>query len=44
MKIRKTSQSAGVVANIVNNLNSDSAIDALSAAAGKEIVAEYQFS
>lgn len=37
MKIKKISQSAGVVADVVNNLNSDSTIDALSAAAGKEL-------
>lgn len=37
MKIRKINQSAGVVANVVNDLNSTSEIDALSAAAGKEL-------
>ena len=37
MKIKKVDQSAGVVANVVDNLNSNSAIDALSAKMGKEL-------
>lgn len=37
MKIKKINQSAGVIANIVNSLDSNSTIDALSAAAGKEL-------
>ena len=37
MKIKKTAQSAGIIGNVINNLNSDSKTDALSAAAGKEL-------
>ena len=37
MKIKKVQQSAGVTANVVNSLDSNSTIDALSAAAGKEL-------
>lgn len=37
MKIKKISQSAGIVADVVNSLDSDSAVNALSAAAGKEL-------
>ena len=37
MKIKKISQSAGVIADVVNSLDSNSAINALSAAAGKEL-------
>lgn len=37
MKIKKISQSAGVVADVVNSLDSDNAVNALSAAAGKEL-------
>lgn len=35
MKIRKTNQSAGIVGNVVDNLNSTSTLDALSANQGK---------
>lgn len=41
MKIKKISQSAGIVANVVNSLNSDSSVDALSAAAGKQLRKDY---
>lgn len=41
MKIKKVNQSAGVIANVVNNLTSDSEIDALSAAAGKKLREDY---
>lgn len=41
MKIKKINQSAGVVANVTNSLNSDSSIDALSAAAGKKLKEEF---
>lgn len=37
MKIRKIAQTPGVVATVVDNLNSESAIDALSAKQGKEL-------
>ncbi len=37
MKIKKIAQSAGVVATVVDNLESDSATDALSAKQGKEL-------
>lgn len=37
MKIKKISQSAGVVADVTSSLNSDSTVNALSAAAGKEL-------
>lgn len=39
MKIRKTAQSAGIIGNVVDNLNSTSALDALSAKQGKELKA-----
>ena len=48
MKIKKISQSAGVIADVVNSLDSNSSTDALSAAAGKElnsvIVAKHAYS
>ena len=37
MKIRKTAQSAGIIGNVVDNLNSTSALDALSAKQGNEL-------
>lgn len=37
MKIKKISQSAGVIANVVDSLESNSSVDALSAAMGKEL-------
>lgn len=37
MKIKKINQSAGVIGNVVDNLNSTSALDALSAKQGKEL-------
>ena len=37
MRIRKVNQTPGVVATVVDNLNSDSAVDALSAKQGKEL-------
>lgn len=37
MKIKKISQSAGLIADVTNSLESNSSTDALSAAAGKEL-------
>lgn len=41
MKIKKINQSAGIVANVINSLDSNSSIDALSAAAGKSLREDY---